>query len=71
MENLPRAKAILYNMYYNLQTDFQQNDWNELGEVMFSFGEYSQSYLRIPGERTNGGYTISPSLAQAMLQNYQ
>jgi len=70
-ENLSRAKAILYNIYYNLQTDFQEADLAELGDMMFSFGDYAQSYLRIPGEKGANGYVISSSLATAMMETYQ
>lgn len=71
-ENLSRAKAILYNLYYNLDTDFTEADLNALGDVIFQFNSYEQKFARIPGAATSDGfYTVSTSNAAKMLEIYK
>lgn len=68
--NLSRAKAILYNVFYNVETDFQEMDLNELGETIFHFDAYTQSYVRIPGKAGKTYYTLDSTKAKAMFQGY-
>ncbi len=71
-ENLARAKSILYNVIYHVDTDFEEMDLNTLGEVIFNFTGYAQNFSRIPGSSTKDGYyNIGSSNAKAMLQIYQ
>ncbi len=70
-ENLSRAKAIMYNVMYNVETDFEELDMNTLGEVIFSFDSYEQTYTRIPGSTTSAGfYAISASKAKELFKIY-
>jgi LCP family protein required for cell wall assembly len=55
-DNLSRAKSILYNVFYNVETDFEEADLHELGEMMFQFGSYEQSFGRIHGSANKDGY---------------
>ncbi len=71
-ENLSRAKSILYNVIYHVETDFEEVDLNALGEVIFNFSGYAQNFGRIPGNSTKDGfYNIGTSNAKAMFQIYQ
>ena len=70
-DNLTRAEAILNNMYYNCETDFDEGDLKELGEMMFNVSTYSQSYTRIPGAKNGSYYAISTNRAKAMFEIYQ
>ncbi|MBR4288822.1 MAG: LCP family protein [Clostridia bacterium] len=70
-ENLSRAKAIMYNVMYNVETDFEELDLNALGEVIFGFDSYEQSFVRIPGSATSAGfYAISTSKAKELFKIY-
>lgn len=69
--NLSRASAIMNNMYYNCETDFEEANLKELGEVMFNFSTYSQTYSRVPGAKSGSFYAISTSRAKAMFEVYQ
>jgi LCP family protein required for cell wall assembly len=69
--NLPRASAIMNNMYYNCETDFEEADLKELGEMMFNFSTYSQTYTRVPGAKSGSFYAISTSRAKSMFEVYQ
>lgn len=69
--NLSRAGAILNNMYYNCETDFDEGDLKELGEMLFNVSTYSQNYTRIPGAKGSSYYAISTSRAKAMFEAYQ
>jgi anionic cell wall polymer biosynthesis LytR-Cps2A-Psr (LCP) family protein len=72
LENLSRAKAILYNIYYNVETDFTDADLNALGEVIFQFDTYEQKFSRIPGSATKDGYySVSATNAAAMFEIYK
>jgi len=70
-DNLSRAKAILYNLYYNVETDFEEVHLNELGEVIFNFSEYSATFERIPGKASGDFYAINASRAKALYEIYQ
>lgn len=70
-DNLSRAKAILYNLYYNVETDFEEVHLNELGEVLFNFNEYSASFERIPGKASGDFYAINATRAKALYEIYQ
>lgn len=70
-DNLSRAKAILYNLYYNVETDFEEVHLNELGEVLFNFNEYSATFERIPGKASGDFYAINVSRAKALYEIYQ
>ncbi|MBR5295953.1 MAG: LCP family protein [Clostridia bacterium] len=70
-ENLSRAPAIHNNMYYNCQTDFEEADLKELGEMIFAMTTYKQSYVRIPGASSGNYYNISSTKAKAMFEIYQ
>lgn len=70
-DNLSRAKAILYNLYYNVETDFEEVHLNELGEVLFNFNEYSASFERIPGKASGDFYAINSGRAKALYEIYQ
>lgn len=70
-DNLTRAEAILNNMYYNCETDFDQGDLKELGEMMFNVSTYTQTYTRIPGAKNSSYYVISTQRAKAMFEIYQ
>jgi len=70
-ENLSRAKAIMYNVLYNVETDFEEPDMNALGEIIFGFDGYEQSFTRIPGSTTSAGfYAISASKAKELFKIY-
>lgn len=70
-ENLSRMKAIMYNVYYNVETDFEEADMNALGEVIFNFDTYEQTFTRIPGSMTSQGfYAISASKAKDLFKIY-
>lgn len=70
-ENLSRVKAIMYNVYYNVETDFEEVDMNALGEVIFGFDSYEQTFTRIPGSTTSAGfYAISASKAKELFKIY-
>lgn len=69
--NLPRASAIMNNMYYNCETDFEEADLKELGEMMFNFSTFSQTYTRVPGAKSGSFYAISTSRAKSMFEVYQ
>lgn len=69
--NLSRAGAILNNMYYNCETDFDEGDLKELGEILFNVSTYSQNYTRIPGAKSDSHYAISTTRAKAMFEIYQ
>ncbi|MBE6712420.1 MAG: LytR family transcriptional regulator [Ruminococcaceae bacterium] len=69
--NLTRASAILNNLYYNCTTDFDQGDLKDLGEMIFNFSTYSQTYTRIPGAKSGSYYAISTPRAQSMFEVYQ
>lgn len=69
-ENLSRAKAILYNIYYNLKTDFEEGDLDRLGEIIFNFPQYTHSFMRIPGAKSGDYYTINIQRASAMFEPY-
>ncbi len=70
-DNLTRAEAILNNMYYNCETDFDEGDLKELGEMMFNVSTYTQTYTRIPGAKNSSYYAISTKRAKAMFEIYQ
>ena len=70
-DNLTRAEAILNNMYYNCETDFDEGDLKELGEMMFGVSTYTQTYTRIPGAKNDSYYAISTKRAKAMFEIYQ
>ncbi len=70
-DNLTRADAILNNMYYNCETDFDAGDLKELGEMMFGVSTYTQTYTRIPGAKNSSYYAISTQRAKAMFEIYQ
>ncbi|MBQ3076164.1 MAG: LCP family protein [Clostridia bacterium] len=70
-DNLTRAEAILNNMYYNCETDFDEGDLKELGEMMFNVSTYTQTYTRIPGAKNSSYYAISTKRATAMFEIYQ
>lgn len=69
-DNLTRAEAILNNMYYNCETDFDEGDLKELGEMMFNVSTYTQTYTRIPGAKNSSYYAISTKRAKAMFEIY-
>jgi hypothetical protein len=58
-------------MYYNCETDFDEGDLKELGEMLFNVSTYSQNYTRIPGAKGSSYYAISTSRAKAMFEAYQ
>ncbi len=69
--NLSRAKSILYNVTYNVESDFREADLNELGEMIFHFSDYAQSYIRLPGKSAANGYTLDVSRAKSVFQSYR
>lgn len=69
--NLSRAKAILNNMYYNCETDFNDTAYRELGEMMFNVSSYAQNYTRIPGSRGEKFYVVNTKRAKSMFEIYQ
>ncbi|MBR2634954.1 MAG: LCP family protein [Clostridia bacterium] len=71
-ENLPRAKVILYNIYYHMETDFREVYMDEFGEMMFNFPAYTQEYVKAPGALSGGGmYTVQSARAKSMMEAYQ
>ncbi len=71
-DNLSRAKAILYNVFYNIETDFEEADLNELGEMMFQFGSYEQNFGRIHGSANKEGYyNIDTNAAKQAFEIYK
>lgn len=70
--NLSLAKSIFYNVVYNADTDFTENDLSARGSIIFNFAGYSQSYGRIPGAtNSDGTYSVSASKARTMFEAYQ
>ena len=69
-ENLSRAKSMLYNIYYNLKTDFEESDLDTLGEVIFNFPQYSSSFTRVPGAKSGDHYAINSQRARALFEPY-
>jgi len=70
-ENLSRAQAILYNVFYNVKTDFEEIDFARLGEMIFNFPSYSQEFVRIPGDAAGEYYAIRASKAKALFSSYK
>lgn len=70
-DNLSRFKAIMYNIYYNVDTNFGEADLNALGDLIFRFSEYTQNFSRIPGGENGGLYTITSARAKALFESYQ
>ncbi len=70
-ENLTRFKSIMYNIYYNVETNFGEADFNALSDLIFHFAEYTQNFSRIPGGNSGGFYTITSSRAKALFESYQ
>ncbi len=70
-DHLSRAPAIYNNMYYNCKTDFEAEDLNEFGKVIFNFSTYKQNYTKIPGAASGNYYAISTPKAKAMFEIYQ
>ncbi len=70
-DNLSRAGAIVNNMYYNCQTDFDEAALGAVGTMIFNFTTYSQTYIQIPGAASGSYYAISTSRAKSMFKIYQ
>ncbi len=70
-DNLSRASAIHNNMYYNCKTDFEEEDLNAFGKVIFNLTTYKQTYIKIPGAASGNYYAISTPKAKAMFEIYQ
>ncbi len=69
--NLSRASAILNNMYYNCEMDFEEKDLKQFGEVIFNLSTYTQNYTRIPGAPSGSYYAISTPRAKSMFEAYR
>ncbi|MBR2615848.1 MAG: LCP family protein [Clostridia bacterium] len=67
---LSRAKAVMYSLYYNLETDFDESAMNALGEMIFHFDEYTLEAERIPGSVSGEFYLISTSRAKKLFEIY-